>query len=35
MYIALLQETSQQKRTGAVFDFSCEGIKDSEKKGIS
>lgn len=30
MCIVLLQETSQQKRTGAVFAFSYEGIEDSE-----
>lgn len=30
MCIVLLRETSQQKRTGALFAFSYEGIEDSE-----
>jgi len=30
MCVVLLQETSQQERTGAIFAFSYEGIEDSE-----
>jgi hypothetical protein len=30
MCVVLLEETSQEKKTGAVFVFSYDGIKDSE-----
>ena len=34
MCIILLQETSQQERSGAVFAFSYEGIEDSEGREL-
>jgi len=35
MCIVLLQEASQQERTGAVFAFSYEGIEDSEGRELA
>ncbi len=35
MCIVLLQQTSQQERSGAVFAFSYEGIEDSEGRELS
>lgn len=35
MCIILLQETSQQERSGAVFAFSYEGIEDSEGRELA
>jgi hypothetical protein len=35
MCVVLLEETSQEKKTGAVFVFSYEGIEDSEGVGIA
>ena len=35
MCIVLLQQTSQQERSGAVFAFSYEGIEDSEGRELA